>query len=128
MGLEEKKLKHRLETEVIPNMAAEIGGCYGGEVTIEIDWDTFAQVSTLNEIENQVLGRTAEAIRTLSKDDFAKEALLESFKSIYVKYIENSDDRSCEFSDGRLSLQANWDDHFAIFTDADIRNKVEEGL
>jgi len=128
MGLEEKRLKHRLETEIIPKIATKIGACYGGEVSIEIDWDTFAQVSTLQEIENQILGRVADAVRNLSKDDFAKEALQESFKTIYTKNLESKDDRLLEFSDGKLTIQTMWDDHFSIFTDNDISKVIEAGL
>lgn len=128
MGLEEKRLKNILETEIIPEMAAQIGGCYDGEVNIDVDWDTFSQLSSMREIKHQILGRIAEAVEKLCCDDFAKEAMRESFKTVYVKNLENTDDRQLSFSDGKLTIQTNWDDHFSIFNDDDIRQTIEAGL
>ncbi len=128
MGLEEKRMKQYLEAEVIPTVSTEMGGCYGGDVSIDIDWETFTAKDSIQEIEHQVLGRVAEAVRELCSDDLAKEAMQESFKTVYVKNLENTDDRKLDFADGKLTLQTTWADFGSIFTPADIRGKIEEGL
>jgi len=128
MGLEEKRMKQHLETEIVPNAAAEINGVFDGETAIDIDWDTFDAKDSIQEIEHQVLGRVVEAVKTLCSDDMAKEAMKESFKSVYVKNLENKDDRLLDFADGKLTLQTTWKDFGSIFTPGDIREKIEAGL
>jgi len=128
MGLEEKRMKQHLENEVIPGVTEEMGGIYNGETAIEIDWNTFDAKDSIQEIEHQVLGRVIEAVRTLCSDDMAKEAMQESFKSVYIKNLENKDDRLLEFADGKLTLQTTWKDFGSIFTPGDIREKIEAGL
>lgn len=128
MGLEEKRMKQHLETEVIPGITAEMGGIYNGETSIDIDWDTFDAKDSIQEIEHQVLGRVLEAVKTLCSDDMAKEAMQESFKSVYVKNLESKDDRLVDFADGKLTLQTTWKDFGSIFTPGDIREKIEAGL
>jgi len=128
MGLEEKRMKQHLEAEVIPAVSTEMSGCFGGEVSVEIDWETFTVKDSIQEIEHQVLGRVAEAVRDLCSDDLAKEAMQESFKSVYVKNLETTDDRKLDFSDAKLTLQTTWADFGSIFTSNDIRAKIEEGL
>jgi len=82
MGLEEKRMKQHLETEVIPTVSTEMGGCYGGEVSVDVDWETFTAKDSIQEIEHQVLGRVAEAVRELCSDDLAREAMQESANNL----------------------------------------------
>ena len=128
MGLEEKRMKQNLENDVIPAVSAEMGECYGGNVAIEIDWETFLTKDSIQEIEHQVLGRVSEAVKTLCSDDMAKEAMQEGFKTVFVKNLESTDDRMCTFAEGKLTLQTTWSDFGSIFTPGDIREKIEEGL
>jgi len=128
MGLEEKRMKQHLEAEVIPKVSKEIGDCYGGDVSIDIDWETFTTKDAIQEIEHQVLGRVTEAVKKLCSDDLGKEAMKESFKAVYVKNLENKDDRKLDFTEGKLTLQTTWADFGSIFTPGKIRAQIEEGL
>ena len=128
MGLEEKRMKQHLETEVVPGTVSEFSDIFGGSVDINIDWETFDTKDSIQEIEHQVLGRVVEAARNLCSDDMAKEAMQESFKTVYVKNLESTDDKMLDFSDGKLTMQTTWKDFGSIFTPGDIRTKIEEGL
>lgn len=128
MGLQEKKKRHEVETELLPNVTTELKDVTGADIAVEIDWDTFTSADAMAELEHQVLGRTLEAVKTLCEDDFAKEAVQESFKTLYVKNLDSLDERKVEFADGTLTLQTNWLDFGNIFTPGDIRGALEAGL
>lgn len=128
MSLQEKKYQHTLETEIIPEINNTLNELIGAEVSINIIWDSFTDFKAMQEIHHQVLGRIEEAVRMLCKDDFAKNLLKDSFKSISVKQIESADNKKVEFSDNELRIQANWLDFGNIFTPEDIRTAIEAGL
>lgn len=128
MGLQEKKLQHTLENEVVPESKKTISELTGSQTEIEIDWASFSDMKSLQEIEHQVLGRVVEAVRDVCSDDFAKEAMQGNFKLLRVKNLDSADDKKASFSDGSLSLEAKWEDFGAIFTPGDIRQAIEAGL
>lgn len=128
MGLQEKKFRHTLETEIIPAINTALNELLGHPVTISIDWDSFPDMVTLQEIQYQILGRIEEAVRELCADDFAKKLVQEGFKAIKVKHVQTSSDKSIGFTDNTLSIQANWNDHFDIYTPGNIREAIENGL
>jgi hypothetical protein len=128
MGLEEKRIRKNLEEEVFPAVTAELENIYGGKPAIEIDWDSFSNKESMQEIQHQALGRVIDGIKALCIDDIAKEAMQESFKIIYVKNLENKDDRLLDFKDGKLKMETTWTDFWSIFSAEDIRTKLEESL
>lgn len=128
MGLQEKKLQHTLENEVVPETSKAISELTGGQAKIEIDWNSFSDIKSLQEIQHQVLGRVVEAVRDVCNDDFAKEAMKDGFKLIRVKNLDSADGKIISFSDGALGLETKWEDFGSIFTPGDIKQAIEAGL
>lgn len=128
MGLQEKKLQHALENEIVPESKKTISELIGSQADIEIDWASFNDIRSLQEIEHQVLGRVVEAVRNVCSDDFAKEAMKDGFKLIRVKNLDSADGKNVSFSDGTLGLETKWEDFGSIFTPGDIKQAIEAGL
>ncbi len=128
MGLQEKKQRHMYETEIVPEATEEMKSITGVDVTVDIDWDTFGDSNAIAELQHQALGRIVEALRDLCRDDFAKEAVQEGFKRVFITNLESLDDRKVEMVDGSLTLQTVWADYYNHFSSGDIRQAIEAGL
>ncbi len=128
MGLAEKRIRQDLETRVIPEAIGEFNKLCGGELRIDIDWDSFDSKDSLQEIEHQVIGRVISEIRNLCTDDLAKEAVAESLACLRIKNLENADGRQILLQDKTLSMQTHWQNFGDIFSWDDIREAIETKL
>ncbi len=128
MALEDKRFKQSLTTEVLPEIVKELSDVVGGDVEIDIDWESFTSKESMQEIQHQVFGRVLEALRAIAVDDIGKEALQESMKAVSVIHLPSKDKRECTFEKGCLKLQTDWTDFWSIFSAADIQEIMEKEL
>jgi len=128
VGLEDKRFKQLFTTDVLPEISKQISGIVGGDVEIDIDWESFSSKESMQEIEHQVFGRVLEALTAVAGDDIGKEALRESMKSVSVINLPSKDTRECTFDKGCLKLQTDWTDFWSIFSAEDIQEIMEQGL
>ncbi len=128
MGLAEKRIRQDLEDRVIPEAAREFKEICGGELTIDVDWESFADKESLQEIEHQVIGRVISEVRNICTDELARQAVSESFSRLQIKNLDSADGREILLQDKVLRMQTRWQNFSDIFAWDDIREAIESRL
>ncbi len=124
MGLKEKRLMKVIEDENIPfhvNTFKDV--TKGGELTIEIDWDEWADDHEgLLNLNGYAIQQFTDALVQVAIDDLAAEALREQVKTLRIERIGTSVTPSIELGAGTLTLRvapaASWE---GVVRNSDIK-------
>lgn len=128
MGLAEKKVMKEIETNVLPQVKSSLAGVVGKEIEVSVDWDTFATVDALKDLEGTAFGRIEDGVKLVCSDDLGKEAIAESIKEIKVAYTKGAD-KKISIAEGTFLVAGGWGDSLSdVFTDRDYKNFLEENL
>ncbi len=103
MGLAEKRAQKDFEEKTLVEVKALLKKICGAEIPVEIEWGEISvdQVSSLNE---NFFKPMLAAMEKVCVDQFGKDAILEKFKKISIKYRSLASD-DIVYGDGVLILE-----------------------
>lgn len=108
MGLQEKRLVHQFQTEIVPKYEKEIAEIAGYPIPVEIDWEPIANDRpVLDNLELQALNRTTEVFRSLCGDEVGKEAVKAAVQKIRFSNTE-PDKIFATLRDGVVEIGCSW--------------------
>ena len=131
MGLAERRKIKELQDTTIPERTAELTEISGGgEITYDIDWDSFADdLEGLNFLDNISCHRTNMALRVICLDDMGKEAVRDGLKQIKLKNVKTKPEMLISFSGGVLEMHCAYAQRTdGMFSDNEIRDVLMQGL
>jgi hypothetical protein len=127
MGLQERRWVKQIQDEVIPSFNKDVQEVSGTTPELIIDWASFADAASLENVEHQCLGRIKDAIRRTCRDELGKEAVRESLHKIDIKNVEPAQ-KKLELVDKTLFVHASWGVPADYYTDDAIYHALESSL
>jgi hypothetical protein len=89
MGLNERRTIKELQEVTLPARVKEIQEICGKSIVYEVDWESLADDPVaLNFIDNLSCHRLNMALRMICQDDFGKQSVRDSLKSVKLKNIQ----------------------------------------
>jgi hypothetical protein len=131
MGVNERRKIQELQETTFPARTAELAEiCGGGNITYEVDWDSFADdLEALNFFDNLSCNIVNMALRVICADDLGKGAVRDGLKLIKLKNVKTLPEKLISFKDGVLEMHCVYSLHGdGTFYDDEIRHVLEEGL
>ncbi len=132
MGLQERRLVHQLQTEILPGYQMLLRQRSGGaDVRWVVDWDSFAECdrAALEKVEPLAFQTVVEAIAAICVDDFGIETVKSEFKEVRLKHDRIPETVSIAFVNGMLNFRADFSQVSATDISADgVREAIENGM
>src|SRR5215813_574848 len=105
MGLEERRKIKELQDEVLPGRVSEIEEICGTAIPYDVDWASFDDDLTgLNFMDNISCHRLNMALRVICSDDLGKEAVRDTLKTVRLRNVKSTGDKSLSFDGGTLEM------------------------
>ena len=131
MGLAERRKIKELQDTTIPERTAELSEISGGgEITYDIDWNSFADdLEGLNFLDNLSCHRTNMALRVICMDEMGKEAVREGLKQIKLKNVKTKPEMYIAFTGSVLEMHCAYAQRTdGMFSDNQIRELLVNKL
>jgi hypothetical protein len=132
MGLQEKVWIKRWQDQGIPTLQKHIKEQCGGDVAIEVDWNTVAvDINVAQHFEGTALNPIRDAVYTICRTEVGKGALKDGLKKITLKNVTDPNERQASMKEGVLSLTAVYNASAKTeqrFNDHQIQAVIEQAL
>ena len=130
MGLNERRKIKELQEVTLPAGVKEIQEICGKSIVYEVDWESLVDDPVaLNFLDNLSCHRLNMALRMICQDDFGKQSVRDSLKSVKLKNIKDMAAKQINFESRILEMHC----AYALgvdgaFSDGEIREILEKGL
>jgi hypothetical protein len=129
MGLQERRRIKMLQDEVLPSVKAEIKELCGKEIEWDVDWNSFKDMESLDNIEYQGIRLICDVFRSICYDEMGREAVREGIHKIIVKNFETVADVKNSFENGIFTVYGAWGQSWDGYPREDeMKTLLEKGL
>jgi len=131
MGLQEKRKIKELQEQVLPEVKKEADGLCGGDITWEIDWESFAvSMDALNCMDSYGFQYILRALKNICIDDLGRDGVRDNVKKIVFRKAPAVADMKLTFENGVLEIAAlqegsGWEGYYS---EDQIRTLLEKSL